>query len=140
MRATVAAVLRRRTSAVATIMPSASLADAARELASRDIGFLPVCDTKGALIGVLSERDIVRAIAKNGANTPTLPVEQVYTREAVTCTMETDVHGVIAVMHEKRIRHLPVLRDGHLVGVVSLNDLVIHLLREAEQVSQQFVL
>ncbi len=140
MRSTVADVLRRRTSAVATIMPSASLADAARELASRDIGFLPVCDTNGALIGVLSERDIVRAIAKHGANTPTLPVEQVYTREAVTCAMETDVHGVIAVMHEKRIRHLPVVRDGRLVGVVSLNDLVIHLLREAEQVSQQFVL
>jgi len=93
-----------------------------------------------AMTGVLSERDLVRAMAGHGGNTPSLRVEQVYTRESVTCMPETDVHGAIAVMHEKRFRHLPVVRDGRLTGVVSLNDLVIHLLREAEQVSQQFVL
>ncbi len=140
MRATVADVLRRRTAGVVTTTPNATLADVAREFAARDIGFLPVCDAGGKLIGVLSERDLVRAMAGHGGNTPSLRVEQVYTRESVTCMPETDVHGAIAVMHEKRFRHLPVVRDGRLTGVVSLNDLVIHLLREAEQVSQQFVL
>ena len=140
MRTTVADVLRRRTGKVVTTTPGVLLGDAARDLAARDIGFLPVCDAKGALVGVLSERDIVKVLAKEGAKVATVKVEEVFTREAVTCAPSTDVHGAIAVMHEKRIRHLPVIDGGKLIGVVSLNDLVIHLLREAEQVVEPFVL
>ncbi len=120
--------------------PGVLLGDAARELAARDIGFLPVCDAKGTLVGVLSERDIVKVLAKDGGRAANFKVEEVFTREAVTCAPGTDVHGAIAVMHERRIRHLPVVDDGKLIGVVSLNDLVIHLLREAEQVVEPFVL
>jgi CBS domain-containing protein len=140
MRTTVADVLRRRTAKVVTIAPSATLADAARELTARDIGFLPVVDQRGALLGVVSERDMVRTLAQHGAAVAAIKVDQVFVREAVTCAPQTDVHGAIAVMHEKRIRHLPVVDNGKLTGVVSLNDLVIHLLRKAEQAVELFVL
>jgi CBS domain-containing protein len=140
MRTTVADVLRRRSGKVVTTTPGVMLGDVARELASRDIGFLPVVDGKGTLVGVVSERDIVRVLAKEGGKVANIKVDEVFVREAVTCAPATDVHGAIAVMHEKRIRHLPVVDNGKLIGVVSLNDLVIHLLREAEQVVEPFVL
>jgi CBS domain-containing protein len=130
---TVKAILSRKGSAVVTIAPAASLADAVKLLSSHRIGAVMVTDPEGRVIGVLSERDIVRTLADRGAAALDQRVEQVMTRRVVT-TVESDTVGeIMERMTAGKFRHIPVVEDDRLVGVVSIGDVVKYRLEEVER-------
>ncbi len=130
---TVKAILSRKGSAVVTIAPAASLADAVKLLSSHRIGAVMVTDPEGRVIGVLSERDIVRTLADRGAAALDQRVEQVMTRRVVT-TVEADTVGeIMERMTAGKFRHIPVVEDDRLVGVVSIGDVVKYRLEEVER-------
>ena len=107
-----------------TIEPETTVHDASRKLVQFNIGALPVCDAEGCLIGIITERDILRATAKEGSGALTLKVAAVMTRQVITCVDEEEVASAMEVMTERRIRHLAVLREGRLVNIISTGDLV----------------
>ena len=107
-----------------TIEPETTVHDASRKLVQFNIGALPVCDAEGGLIGIITERDILRATAKEGSGALTLKVAAIMTRQVITCVDEEEVESAMQVMTERRIRHLPVLKEGRLVNIISIGDLV----------------
>jgi CBS domain-containing protein len=116
-----------------TIEPERSVHDASRKLVQFNIGALPVCDAEGCLIGIITERDILRVTAKDGSNALTLKVAAIMTRQVITCIDEEEVESAMQVMTERRIRHLPVLKEGRLVNIISIGDLVKATLDESRQ-------
>lgn len=132
---TVKAILSSKGSTVVTIGPAASLAEAAKLLSSHRIGALIVTGPDARVIGVLSERDIVRALADRGAAALDLRVEQAMTRRVVT-TREADTVGdIMERMTTGKFRHIPVVESDRLVGVVSIGDVVKYRLEEMERES-----
>lgn len=128
----VAAVLNTKGSEVATISPQATLRQAAAELALRRIGALVVVTEDGAVAGIVSERDLVQCLARDGADAVECPVETAMTSDVVTAAPDTPVVAALAVMTNRRIRHLPVTRGESLVGIVSIGDLVKHRVERIE--------
>lgn len=122
-----AAVLATKGARVATIPADAPTAQAVAILAARNIGALVVTDPAGAVAGIISERDIVRALA---ARRPVLdlPVAEVMTRPVVCGTLDDDIEPVLATMTARHFRHLPVVDGGQLVGIVTTGDLARALL------------
>lgn len=120
---TVATILARKGLKVVTIRPEQTLREALAMLAQHSIGAILVTDARGGLVGILSERDIVRAAAKNEAVFPQL-VSQLMTRDLVLGSPGDDVGAVGHTMVQRRIRHLPVVHGGKLVGMVSIGDVV----------------
>ncbi|WP_448207381.1 CBS domain-containing protein [Azospirillum sp. sgz302134] len=122
---TVAEVLNRKGHTVASILPSETVMHAARMLTEKRIGALVVRDRRGRLAGILSERDIVRAVAAHGAEALDHTVEDLMTKEVKTCRPMDTVKDVMHMMTLRRHRHVPVCDDGgDLVGVVSIGDAV----------------
>ena len=119
-----------------TIEPTATLSTAAELLAERRIGAVVICGAGGRLAGILSERDIIRALAERGTDALTLPVGQVMTRNVMTCGEEDSVANLMERMTAGRFRHLPVLRDGKLVGLVSIGDVVKQYVEAIERESE----
>jgi CBS domain-containing protein len=113
-----------------------TLGEAARILSDRKIGALLVSDTGEPVSGILSERDIVRALAAKGAQALEEPVADHMTRTVVTCTGKTSINDVMEVMTERKFRHVPVVEDGRLVGVISIGDVVKLRLEEIEAEAQ----
>ncbi len=109
---------------VLTIEPDRSVADAARVLSERKIGSLVVSRDGRAAIGILSERDIVREIGRRGGACLTDSVESMMTRNLVTCTRADQADDVLARMTAGRFRHLPVVENGELIGLISIGDVV----------------
>lgn len=128
---TASQILRVKGSDVYTVSFAASLAEAADRLARRNVGALLVMD-EGRLVGVISERDVVRALARDGALVLARPVSSEMSTDVETCTPDTQVKDLMARMTTRRIRHLPVLEDGDVVGLVSIGDVVKHRVREIE--------
>ena len=121
---TVERLLRTKGNAVVTIRPDASLADASHELAARNIGALVVSEDGREVSGIISERDVVRSLANGGASALDRKVRDVMTTEVVTCAPADRVDDMMAVMANRRFRHLPVMQDGVLCGVISMTDLM----------------
>ena len=119
--------------AVETVAPDAPLVDAVRTLSEKRYGALVVCDADGSIAGILSERDIVRGMAESGPHALDGPVEQLMTRKVETCVPADDVNSVMERMTSGRFRHLPVLQDGRLAGVLSIGDVVKARIMEIEQ-------
>jgi CBS domain-containing protein len=117
---------------VFTIEPSASLAAAAKLLAERRIGALLVCGPDHRVAGIVSERDIVRALAERGTRALDEQVAQVMTRKVVTCTEADTVAEIMERMTAGKFRHVPVIEQGRLIGIVSIGDVVKHRLHEIE--------
>lgn len=115
---------------VVTIAPEASVADAALMLSERRIGALIVADAKGTVVGVLSERDIVRTLGQRGPDCLKDNVDQMMTRDPVCGTRQDTGESVLQRMTEGRFRHLPVIEDGALIGIVTLGDVVKARLEE----------
>lgn len=115
------------------IEPSASLAVAAKLLSRHRIGAVVIRGAGGRLAGILSERDIVRAIAEDGAEALQRPVSQVMTRDVVTCAEHDTCAEIMERMTARRFRHLPVLRDNTLVGLISIGDVVKQRVDEIER-------
>ena len=127
----VQAILGNKGASVVSMRPTATILDACRLLTEHRIGAVLVLDEANHVIGVFSERDVVRRIAEHGAHALDLPLAEVMTRNVLTCKPEDSVDDVMAVMTARRVRHLPVLDDGKLIGLVSIGDVVKHRLDEA---------
>jgi CBS domain-containing protein len=123
-------VLRAKGTDVMSVAPDATLHDATKLLRKHRIGALLVLDTDDKLIGIISERDIVGAISEQGADALATRVDRVMSSDVIVCSPEDTVEQLMGVMTERRFRHLPVVSDGHLVGVVSIGDVVKRRLAE----------
>lgn len=128
----VKSILSAKGSDVATIAPTATLAEATMILADRKIGALVVTGAGGRITGIISERDIVRAFAQHSGGAFQLPLSEVMTRKVVTCTPTDTVAMLMERMTAGKFRHLPVLDDGRLVGIISIGDVVKYRLTELE--------
>jgi CBS domain-containing protein len=127
----VEAVLTAKGGEVASIHPSATLATVAQRLRLEGIGSLVVLE-EGRLAGLISERDVVHAFAAHRAEAAELKVADVMARDLVTCRPEDSLTRVLGLMTRHRVRHLPVLEGGRLVGLISIGDAVKHRLDELE--------
>ncbi len=111
------------TNRVINIAPNRSLRDAARELVTHNIGALIVIDDGGSLVGVISERDLVRALTLFDVGLVEIPVSEVMTRSVITCAPQDAASDILTIMNKSRIRHMPVMDSGQIVGVVGLREL-----------------
>lgn len=128
----VAAVLKAKGRAVAVAHADTTLLKVASMLAEKRIGALVIVDETNAVIGIISERDIVRAIAASGESILHQPVVDVMTKTVVTCEESLTLEELMSLMTVRRFRHAPVVENGELVGVVSIGDVVKHHLAEVE--------
>lgn len=133
----VADVLRTKGSDVATVPPRLSVSGLIDDLARHNVGALVVVDNAGSVIGIVSERDVVRRLNDRGAGLLTAPVEQIMTAPVVTCEPGDAVDRLAEIMTERRIRHMPVVEDDKLVGIVSIGDVVKSRIRQLESDREQ---
>lgn len=127
----VRSMLKSKSSAdVATTVAVQTVGDAAKLLDQRRIGALVVVDDQRARVGILSERDIVRGLSRHGQAVLEMQVGQLMTADVLTCTPEETIDGVMATMTSNRIRHLPVLEEGRLAGIITIGDVVKARLEE----------
>jgi CBS domain-containing protein len=129
----VTAILSSKGSSVVTIEPTATLSAATAKLAEKKIGALVVTGAEGRVVGILSERDVVRAIAGSGERAMQAPLTDVMTRKVVTCRAGDTITSIMEQMTAGKFRHLPVVEDGKLSGIISIGDVVKHRLWELEQ-------
>ncbi|MFT8244987.1 CBS domain-containing protein [Roseomonas sp. BN140053] len=129
---TIASILRHKGDQVVAVSPHDDAASIARTLAQHRIGAVLVRDASGGVMGIISERDIVRAMARAGEGTAALLAEALMTRELSTVSPRTTITDALAMMTDRRIRHLPVLDEGRLAGMVSIGDLVKARIAQAE--------
>lgn len=130
---TVKAILSTKGSDIVTIAPSATLAEAAKLLATHRIGAVVVSDADRRVAGILSERDIVRVLGERGAVALSQSVDAVMTRKVVTCTEADTIGALMERMTAGKFRHIPVVDGGRLVGIVSIGDVVKFRLGEMER-------
>jgi signal-transduction protein with cAMP-binding, CBS, and nucleotidyltransferase domain len=121
---------------VATVPTSANLTDVAARLADLGVGALVVSNDGEMILGIVSERDLARAVARDGPAALDLGVTEAMTTPVSTCSMSDTIEALMEVMTTERIRHLPVAVDGHLAGIISIGDVVKHRLAELETESQ----
>ncbi|MEI8146037.1 MAG: CBS domain-containing protein [Alphaproteobacteria bacterium] len=129
---TVRSILNAKGADVATIDPRASLADAAHMLAARRIGAIVVKGPANSVAGILSERDIVRAVSTYGAASLDRTVDETMTREVVTCEAKDSINAVMEKMTAGKFRHVPVVDHNKLVGIISIGDVVKARLAQME--------
>lgn len=129
-------VLRGKGETVATITPETSVAGLLTELSARNIGAMVVVSPDG-LLGIVSERDVVRMLHELGAELLGRPVSEIMTTLVATCSPEDSVDSLSVLMTTNRVRHVPVLVDGRLAGIVSIGDVVKSRMEELEREQQQ---
>lgn len=130
---TVQAILNLKGGGVATGSATMSLGDVCSTLAEKKIGALVITDAADRVVGILSERDVVRAVATGGGEALQSPVSRYMTSSVITCSRTHTVNAVMEIMTRGRFRHLPVVEDGKLVGIVSIGDVVKHRIAEVER-------
>jgi CBS domain-containing protein len=130
---TVSIILANKGREVVSIEPSATLASAVALLAEKRIGAVLILGAGGRIAGILSERDIVRALAERGAAALDDPVSQMMTRKVSTCTEQEPVSTIMERMTAGKFRHLPVVEQGQITGIISIGDVVKHRLYEVER-------
>ena len=126
-------ILIRKGATVFTIEPTDSLANAAKSLTNHGIGALVVTDAEGHTVGIISERDIVRALGEKESAAFETPVAEIMTRKVVFCSRHDKLVDLMQRMTDGKFRHLPVIEDGRLIGIVSIGDVVESRLEELEQ-------
>jgi len=119
-----AELLRGKSQGIVKVKASRSIAEAAVALTEQKIGALLVEDDGGNIVGILSERDIVGGMGPHGADLHDVAVEELMTRNLIHCSLQDTVHEAMAMMTDRRIRHLPVFDNDELVGFISIGDLV----------------
>jgi CBS domain-containing protein len=119
-------------SAVVTIAPSGSVRDLLELLAEQGIGAVIVLGADDTVIGIVSERVVVRRLGEFGAGLLDMPVEQIMTRTVVTCAPDDDLDEVATTMTDRRVRHMPVVDDGSLAGLLSIGDVVFSRIQQHE--------
>lgn len=123
-------ILSQKGGSVFTVSPETSVAQVSQQLSVRRIGSVLVLDGEGGVAGIVSERDLVRTLASHGAKALELDARQVMTRDVVTCDPDDSIDQVMETMTRGRFRHLPVVRRGELLGLVSIGDIVKSRLEE----------
>lgn len=130
---TVAAMLKFKGPDIISVSPSDTIASAVALLAKMKIGAVVVCDGNGDLVGILSERDIVRGLGEHGTDVMGHTVDSLMTANVKTCTVNDTADGLMQRMTEGRFRHIPVLDDGgKLIGVISIGDVVKRRISQLE--------
>jgi CBS domain-containing protein len=129
---TVQHILADKGTAVVTIEPEATLADAAAMLSSKKIGAVVVSADGATVAGILSERDIIRSLTNEGGSALEAKVSRYMTADVVTCSRGADMDHLMQVMTHGKFRHVPVVEDGTLIGIVSIGDVVKYRLAEIE--------
>lgn len=137
MSVSIASILDRKGREVATATPTMSVAEVVAALREREIGALVVVDGAGGVVGIVSERDVVRRIAAVGTDVLDLRVEDVMTSPVHTCTPSSTIDQLMEEMTERRIRHLPVCEGEQLVGIVSIGDVVKERFEELREATRQ---
>ncbi len=130
---TIHAILLSKGVTVHSIKPDASLMDAVTLLRQHRIGAALVIESGSIIAGVISERDVVRALGAHGASALDMPVHSVMTAPVITCHPDDSVASAMALMTTRRIRHLPVIDEGKLIGMVSIGDLVKKRIDDSER-------
>lgn len=130
-------VLRRKGNAVATVVPTATISEVVSALAQYGVGALVVSADGTAVDGIISERDVVRALAAHGRDAVDRTAADVMTSEVVTCSETATIEQLMTEMTERRFRHVPVTEDGKLVGIVSIGDVVNARVRNLETETRQ---
>ncbi|TYC65370.1 CBS domain-containing protein [Stappia sp. BW2] len=134
---TVAAILSGKGHEIITARSDALLSEICETLAKHKIGAVVVSDDDGAVNGIVSERDIVRVIGTQGVSALKTPVSSVMTKKVITCTEENNINEVMAHMTQGRFRHMPVVKDGKLTGVISIGDVVKFKIAQVELEAEQ---
>lgn len=129
---TIQAILAEKGAEVATVAPDEKVSQAVAKLGQRRIGALPVVE-EGRVVGIMSERDVIYCLRDHSGEVLDWPVSRVMTSPAITAEPSTPVLSAMAMMTQRRIRHLPVVSRGELVGIVSIGDLVKHRMERIEQ-------
>ncbi len=132
---TVKTILSRKGTDVVTADPNASLGEAVKILAARRIGAIVVTGADRRIVGILSERDVVRVLAEKGPSALEEPIAETMTRRVTTCSARDTVSELMGRMTEGTFRHLPVLEQGRLAGIISIGDVVKLRVQEMEQES-----
>ncbi len=128
----VSSILREKGSDVVTLASDAPLGEIARVLTERKIGAVVIVGPGGAVCGIASERDVVNTIVRQGAAALDKPVSDCMTANVVTCEGSTSIDDLMSLMTDRRIRHIPVVEDGALKGIVSIGDVVKRKIAETE--------
>ncbi|MSO54730.1 MAG: CBS domain-containing protein [Rhodospirillales bacterium] len=125
-------ILKTKGGTVVTTSPETTIDNVARILRDMRIGVVIVIGVAGRIAGIISERDIARAVAIHGATLPAMRVADLMTSSVVTCSPENSINEIMTTMTAHRFRHMPVVKDGALVGVISIGDVVKYRLGELE--------
>lgn len=121
---------------VVSVQPHRTLGEVIRTLSERRIGAVVVMGADGKLVGILSERDIIRTLGESGAGALELPVSRAMTAKVVTCRSQTSVDELMEIMTSGRFRHVPVVENGRVTGLVSIGDVVKHRVAAIEAESR----
>ena len=125
-------IVRTKGDAVVTVRPDATVRELLATLAEHNIGAAIISEDDNTILGIASERDVVRHLNTRGADLLTSPVTEIMTSDVRTCGLDAHLDDVRGVMTQRRIRHLPVTRDGRLAGIVSIGDVVKSAIDELE--------
>ncbi|MBN9264530.1 MAG: inosine-5-monophosphate dehydrogenase [Alphaproteobacteria bacterium 64-6] len=128
----VASILKVKGHAVETVRADVKLTAVASRLTDKRIGAVVVTDRTGGIAGIVSERDIVHALAREGAECLEWSVSEIMTREVLTCSEDDTIDEIMSRMTMRRCRHLPVVSSGRLAGIISIGDVVKHHIAEVE--------
>ncbi len=133
----VAHILKQKGHAVVTVQPSQTIKEVAEILSTKRIGAVVVLEKDGTIDGIVSERDIVRALATEGAAALSRTVFDIMTHDVFTCTPRDTEAELMTMMTENRIRHLPVIENGKLAGMISIGDLVKFRIESIEREAEE---
>ncbi len=125
-------ILKVKGSKVWTIKTIQSVRDALQILVNQKIGALLVLDEKGGIVGIISERDLVRGCYQNGKELDAMPVNKLMTKEVVIGSPDDETSYIMGVMTQKRVRHIPVVSEGKLEGIVSIGDVVKSVIEDSQ--------
>ncbi len=134
---TVAAILSGKGHDTITARSDVLLGEICETLAKKKIGAVVITNAQDGIEGIISERDIVRVLGLQGASALQLPVSSVMTKEVVTCSEHNNIGEVMALMTQRRFRHLPVVKDGKLAGLISIGDAVKFKIAQVELEAEQ---
>jgi CBS domain-containing protein len=125
-------ILKAKGRAVATARPDATLLEIVAKLAQKKIGAIVIVGDKGEVAGIISERDVIRRMGERGEQALNEPVSQSMTASVISCQETSTLDELMELMTQGRFRHVPVIEDGALVGIVSIGDIVKHHIAEVE--------
>ncbi len=125
-------ILNKKGNQVVTIDPEKTIARAVNTLANQNIGAIVVVDSSEKVIGLLAERDIIRGNANHGTEVFALRVKDLMVHEIYTCTPDDDIKDIMSTMTHRRVRHVPVVVGGKLIGIISIGDVVKNRLEETQ--------